>query len=179
MSPNDAAFLKAIGIKAEEIVPAAKKTSDYPSVFETCPLCASRRHRRLDTGEIICLSCTAREQREREFLQMAQAAQARYAAEQEAQAEARKAQASRTSEVYHYRGHQIQRVDGHGWLYRFAAAPNAQWFRAASLLDAELKIDRITEQDYERVENLCRGCDAPCGHNRWCTSCAIDKFGWH
>jgi len=184
MSPNDAAFLKSLGIAPEEIEPAAKKTQRHTSTYETCPLCAGKRHRRLDTGDIICLSCTAREQREREreFMEMAQAAQARYNAQQAALEAANQAQQARASEIYHYRGHQIRHVDGHGWLFRFTAAPNAQWFRAQSRLDAELRIDRITAPPpapgFFETEPLhtCRECGEPCGPLRWCGPCGRAKF---
>jgi hypothetical protein len=58
MSPNDAAFLKAIGVKAEEIEPRPAAA--------TCPRCARHLTRFSNTGELFCLSCLAREQREKE-----------------------------------------------------------------------------------------------------------------
>jgi hypothetical protein len=82
MSPNDTAFLKALGIKPEAIE-IAKNVVQFgtPGVwaYEMCPACGRQRHRFIATGEVFCLSCQARDQRDREQLKQLRLAGAREA----------------------------------------------------------------------------------------------------
>lgn len=171
MSPNDEHFLKQLGIKPEEIVLASKPAPGYSAVFEPCPACSSRRHRNLNTGEVFCVSCAARKQRE--ALMECQLAYAQ-----------RKAADVFNALPIFYRRFQVACLEGQGWRYRKPGEyAFEQWRKAESLKDAMEKINRLAqpenqEPDFERVENKCRGCNAPCGSRDWCRSCGRDKFGY-
>ena len=168
MSPNDAAFLKSLGIKPEEIEIARNVVQfGTPGVwaYERCPKCDGMRHRFIEDGYVFCLSCSAREQREKRY-----------------QAALRRANNPdrlfiKTVEMT-YRGFEIAHLDGVGWCYRCPAVEIFRyWMRANSFEDAQRRVDRIAtveSKEYdEPIEplNRCRDCDAPCGHLRYCGPC--------
>lgn len=184
MSPNDTAFLKSLGIKPEEIVPASKPAPGFAAVFEPCPMCSARRHRNLTTGEVFCISCAARKQRE---LATASAVGSPVTRAHLAVL-AMRLQKKIIDSVplplpVTYRGFQIEKAEGQGIRYRHPAEHAfAMWRDADNLQDAMRKIDRLVEResgevDEVRVENRCRGCDGPCGGFDWCRDCARSKFG--
>jgi len=170
VSPNDQAFLEALGIKPEQIIPASQPGSGYAASFEPCPTCLGRRHRNLNTGEVFCVSCAARKQRE------FQAEVDRFHSNR------LDLQESLPSPVF-YRNFQVARIEGQGWRYCMPGDyAFEQWRKSDSLRDAMAKIDRLAppdrqEPELEIVENACRSCGAPCGGHDWCRSCGIDKFG--
>jgi len=151
MSKSDLAFLKALGISEENVAPAARQWNDQAPVYETCPECAGMRHRYLDTGQVFCLSCTNRKQREERYqkaLEKAQAAQHAIYAQRQAEEQ--------------------QRLLDQGLAWIIAEARRAREEREGHV--------RFHEERDPVTENKCRGCDAPCGAHRWCPSCARDKF---
>jgi uncharacterized Zn finger protein (UPF0148 family) len=187
MSPSDLAFLKALGIKAEEVQPAAKQWNDEAPVYETCPECGGKRHRYLSDGQVFCLSCTNRKQREARYQKaLAEAQKGAMMSRDLYLAQLAYQRAKEESAVLKYRGFEISHLNGVGWSYRL---PNdnvfGHWMKAHSLQDAERRVDRVCgpeirhdddEIAFPLLENQCRGCGAPCGARRWCLSCARDKF---
>lgn len=195
MSPNDQFFLNSLGIKPEEVSPA-DKAPGYTAVFEPCKACSRRRHRNLSTGEVFCLSCRAREQRERDRLPVSIYRPTLNREVMQIQEEVNRSYSMGFEKMdlnwpappplrlpVTYKGFQVDLIDGQGWRYRMPGEHAfEQWRAADSLQDAMQKIDRLAppesrEPDEFLVENACRGCNAPCGNHRWCKSCGRDKFG--
>lgn len=167
MSPNDEYFLKALGIKPEEIAPSSRPQPGYAAAFGLCPSCSARRHRDLTTGEVFCLSCRARKARDAANTKL-------------------ELWPAQSFLPVFYRGFQVAELEGQGWSYRHPSEWRwGHWRPADSLQDAMKKIEQLVgpeptdEPDFVRVENACRGCGAPCGDRDWCRSCGREKFGDH
>jgi len=171
MTANDKLFLQAIGIKPEEIVPAA--VAGAPMAYEKCPNCGRNRHRFIEDGFCFCLSCAAREQREKRY--EAALARANAAADLDRLH-------VKTVDVT-YRGFQIAHLDGVGWCYRCPPVEIFRhWMKANSFEDAQRRVDRIVtaeSKEYDEpivAQNQCRECGSPCGQMSWCGPCGKAKF---